>query len=187
MGWIVLALIGMGAVGFGLYGVGIYNGLIALKHAVDRAWANIDVLLKQRHDELPKLVDTVKGYMAHERGVLEAVTEARTRMGNAQTVEEKGVADGELRGALTRLFAVAEGYPQLRSDTSFVSLQDRISSLEESIADRREYFNHSVNALNVRIEQIPDVFFARAMRLSPRVLFRAEARERDDVQIRFNG
>ena len=75
MGWIVLGVVGMGAVGFGLYGVGIYNGLIALKHAVDRAWANIDVLLKQRHDELPKLVDTVKGYMAHERGVLEAVTE----------------------------------------------------------------------------------------------------------------
>jgi LemA protein len=128
----------------------------------------------------------VKGYMAHERGVLEAVTEARARMGNAQTMEEKGEADGELRGALARLFAVAEGYPQLRSDVSFVSLQERISSLEESIADRREYFNHSVNALNVRAEQIPDVFLARAMGLSPRVLFRAEGRERSDVEIRFD-
>ena len=187
MGWIVLGVVGMGAAGFGLYGVGIYNGLIALKHAVDRAWANIDVLLKQRHDELPKLVETVKGYMAHEREVLEAVTEARTRMGNAQTVEEKGEADGELRGALTQLFAVAEGYPQLRSDISFVSLQERISALEESIADRREYFNHSVTALNVRIEQIPDVFFARVMGLSPRVLFRADNRERSDVQIRLGG
>ena len=187
MGWMVFGVILMGAVGLGLYGVGIYNGLVALKHAVDRAWANIDVLLKQRHDELPKLVETVKGYMAHERGVLEAVTEARTRMGNAQTVEEKGEADGELRGALTRLFAVAEGYPQLRSDISFVSLQERISALEESIADRREYFNHSVTALNVRIEQISDVFFARVMGLSPRVLFRADNRERSDVQIRLGG
>lgn len=186
MGWMVLGVIGLGAVGFGLYGVGIYNGLIALKHAVDRAWANIDVLLKQRHDELPKLVATVKGYMAHERGVLEAVTEARTRMDSARTVEEKGEADGELRGALSRLFAVAEGYPELRSDTSFVSLQERISSLEESIADRREYFNHSVNALNVRIEQIPDVFLARVMGLAPRVLFRADDRERSDVEIRFD-
>ena len=186
MGWIVLGVVGMGAVGFGLYGVGIYNGLIALKHAVDRAWANIDVLLKQRHDELPKLVETVKGYMAHERGVLEAVTEARTRMGNAETVQEKGEADSELRGALTRLFAVAEGYPQLRSDTSFLSLQERISSLEESIADRREYFNHSVNAFNVRIEQVPDVFLANMLGLRARELFEASAEDRRDVKTSFN-
>lgn len=185
MGWITLGLVVMGIVGFGLYGIGIYNGLVALKHAVDRAWANVDVLLKQRHDELPKLVETVKGYMAHERGVLEAVTEARARMDRARTVEEKGEADGQLRGALGRLFAVAEGYPQLRSDTSFLGLQERISSLEESIADRREYFNHSVNALNVRIEQVPDVFLARLMNLSPRTLFRAEDGEREDVRIRF--
>ncbi len=185
MGWIMLGAVVLGLVGFVLYGVGIYNGLVALKHAVDRSWANVDVLLKQRHDELPKLVDTVKGYMAHERGVLEAVTEARSRMDSARTVEEKGAADGELRGALTRLFAVAEGYPELRSDTSFVNLQERISSLEESIADRREYFNHSVNALNVRIEQLPDVFMARAMGIGPRTLFRAEAHERQDVEIDF--
>jgi LemA protein len=185
MGWIVLAALGLAVVGLGLYVVGIYNGLIGLKHAVDRAWANIDVLLKQRHDELPKLVETVKGYMAHERGLLERVTEARALMGRAETVAEKSRADAEVRGALERLFAVAEGYPQLEADTSFQMLQQRISDIEEAIADRREFFNHSVNALNVRIEQIPDVFLARAMALGPRALFAARDEERADVQIRF--
>ena len=185
MAGITLGVVALGVVGIGLYVVGMYNGLVALKHAVDRAWANVDVLLKQRHDELPKLVETVKGYMAHERAVLEGVTEARARMGQARTVEEKSEADGELRGALHRLFAVAEGSPQLRSDSSFLSQQERITGLEESIADRREYFNHSVNALNVRIEQIPDVFLARAMGLSARTLFRAAERERSDVEILF--
>jgi LemA protein len=185
MGWIVLAALGLAALGLAFYVVGIYNGLVALKHAVDRAWANIDVLLKQRHDELPKLVEGVKGYLAHERGVLERITEARARMDRAQSVAEKGRADAEVRGALERLFAVAEGYPQLRADTSFQMLQQRISDLEEAIADRREFFNHSVNALNVRIEQIPDLFFARVMGVGPRTLFAAREEERADVQIRL--
>jgi LemA protein len=145
----------------------------------------VDVLLKQRHDELPKLVETVKGYMAHERGLLERVTEARSLMGRAQSMAEKSRADAEVRGALEKLFAVAEGYPQLRADTSFQMLQQRISDLEESIADRREFFNHSVNALNVRIEQLPDVFLARAMGLAPRTLFAAAEQERADVRIQF--
>jgi len=185
MGWIVLAALGLAALGLGLYVVGIYNGLIGLKHAVDRAWANIDVLLKQRHDELPKLVETVKGYLAHERGLLERVTEARALMGRAQSVAEKSRADSEVRGALAKLFAVAEGYPQLEADASFQMLQQRISDIEESIADRREFFNHSVNALNVRIEQIPDVFLARSMGIGPRTLFAAREEERADVPVRF--
>jgi LemA protein len=186
MGWIVLAAVVFAAVGLALYAIGLYNGLVSLKHAVDQAWANIDVLLKQRHDELPKLLETVKGYMAHERGVLESVTAARTAYQRAQTVEEKGEADAATRGALSRLFAVAEGYPELKADGAFRQLQERISTLEEGIADRREFFNHSVNALNVRIEQVPDVFFARLMALSPRTLFRASEEEKKDVQIRFS-
>ena len=98
---------------------------------------------------------------------------------------EKSAADGEVREALSRLFAVAEAYPQLKADGSFRQLQERISMLEEGIADRREFFNHSVNALNVRIEQIPDVFFARAMGLGPRTLFRASDDEKQDVAVRF--
>jgi LemA protein len=187
MGWIVLGAVALGGVGLALYGVGIYNGLVSLKHAVDRAWANIDVLLKQRHDELPKLVDTVKGYMTHEREVLQRITEARAHMQSARTVEEKSEADGAVRGALGRLFAVAENYPELKADSAFQGLQQRISELEESIADRREFFNHSVNSLNVRIEQIPDVFLAQVMNLQARTLFRAEEQDRQDVRIDFAG
>jgi LemA protein len=187
MGWIVVGILLFGMVGSVLYIVGIYNGLISLKHAVDKAWADIDVLLKQRHDELPKLVDTVKGYMAHEREVLEGITEARAHMQSARTVEEKSQADGEVRGALARLFAVVENYPQLKADQSFRMLQERISQLEESIADRREFFNHSVNSLNVRIEQIPDVFLAGPMGIGPRTLFEAEEGDRQDVKIDFPG
>lgn len=187
MGWIVLAAMAFAIVGAVAWVVGIYNGLIALKHAVDQAWANVDVLLKQRHDELPKLIDTVKGYMAHERDVLQRITEARSAFQRAHTVAEKSEADGAVRDAVSRLFAVAESYPALKADGSFRQLQERISTLEEGIADRREYFNHSVNALNVRIEQIPDVVFARAMGLAPRVLFRASEEEKRDVRVRFDG
>ena len=186
MGWIALAVFAFGAVGFVLYFVGIYNGLIRLKHAVDQSWANIDVLLKQRHDELPKLLETVKGYMKHEREVLTRVTEARTAVQGARNMRERGEADGELRSALGQLFAVAENYPDLKAESSFGMLQRRISEIEEQIADRREFYNHSVNALNVRIEQVPDVVMARLMNLQARELFEATERERQDVQISFD-
>lgn len=167
------------------YAVLIYNGLVSLKHGIDRAWANIDVLLKQRHDELPKLVETVKGYMQHERQVLENLTEARSRFAQARTVDEKGDADGAVHQALSRLFAVAENYPELRADSAFANLQGRISALEDQIADRREFYNHSVNAFNVRIEQLPDVFLARALGYVPGTLFEATGAERGDVAIQF--
>jgi LemA protein len=186
MGWIVLGVFLFGIVGFALYAVGIYNGLVRVKHAVDKAWANIDVLLKQRHDELPKLIETVKGYMQHERDLLTRITEARSHMSRARSIEEKGQADAEVRGALDRLFAVAENYPQLKADQSFQMLQGRISELEDQIADRREFFNHSVNAQNVRIEQIPDVVVARLMGLGPRTLFEAREEERRDVKVDFS-
>ncbi len=186
MAWIVVAVMAFLAVGTLLYGVGMYNGLIRLKHAVDRSWSNIDVLLKQRHDELPKLVDTVKGYMAHEKEILVRVTEARAAVQNARSIDAKGKADQELRGALGRLFAVAENYPQLKADSSFQQLQQRISEIEDQIADRREFFNHSVNAINVRIEQFPDVFLANMMGLRSRELFEASAEDRRDVKMAFN-
>ncbi len=186
MGWIVLAIFAFIFVGGLIFVIGMYNGLVRLKHAIDRSWANIDVLLKQRHDELPKLVDTVKGYMAHEKEVLTRITEARAMMQRARTGEEKGQADQDLRGALARLFAVAENYPELKADTSFRALQERISTIEDQIADRREFLNHSANAFNARIEQVPDLFVARLMALSRRSLFRASAQDRRDVKISFN-
>ncbi|HVP31446.1 MAG TPA: LemA family protein [Myxococcota bacterium] len=186
MGLVVISGIALALVGAVLYVVGLYNGLVSLKHDVDRSWANIDVLLKQRADELPKLVDTVKGFMAHEKSVLEGVIAARGAFDRARTQEEKGAADAAAREAVSRLFAVAEAYPQLRSSESFQQLQGRISLLEEGIADRREFFNHSVNALNVRIEQVPDVFVAQWMGLGPRALFQATPDEKKDVKIKFD-
>lgn len=185
MGFVVLAVLVLGLVGTGLYVIGLYNGLVALKHAVDQAWANVDVLLRQRSDELPKLVDAVKGHMKQEREVLERVVAARTAFDRASSVAEKSAADVTLRDAVGRLFAVAEAYPELRSSESFRGLQERISTLEEGIADRREFFNHSVNGLNVRIEQIPDAFLASAMGLRARTLFRASEEEKQDVKIAF--
>ncbi len=186
MSWIILVALAFAGVGVVLYGVGIYNGLIRLKHNVDQAWSNIDVLLKQRSDELPKLVDTVKGYIAHERGVLTQITEARAAVMQARTPGEQGQADDLLRGALGRLFAVAESYPELKADTSFHQLQHRISEIEEQISDRREFYNHSVNAINIRIEQIPDTFVASLMQLGPRELFEVSEGDRRDVSISFS-
>jgi LemA protein len=123
--------------------------------------------------------------MAHERGVLERITEARARFQRARTVEEKSAADEAVRGALAGLFAVAESYPTLAADGAFRQLQERISALEEGIADRREFFNHSVNAFNVRIQQIPDLFLAGPMGLTSKALFRASEEEKRDVPISF--
>ncbi len=183
--WLLMAGMAFTLVAVVAYTVGIYNGLVRLKHNVDRAWSNIDVLLKQRHDEIPKLVETVKGYMNHEKQVLQGVTEARAMFDRAESVAEKGEADAMMRGALGRLFAVAEAYPELKADQSFRMLQERISGLEDGIADRREFFNHSVNAFNIRIEQIPDVVLARLMGLQPRDLFEAHAEDRQDPSFSF--
>ena len=174
------------AVGTVLYFVTLYNGLINLDKNTQRSWSNIDVLLKQRHDELPKLVSTVEGYMAHERETLERVIEARNTLAAAKGPEQAAKADGELSGALHRLFALAESYPELKADSSFQHLQQRISQVEEQIADRREFYNHAVNQFNVRIHQLPDLFIANMLSYSDREYFRATEQDRQDVEIRFS-
>ena len=168
-----------------IYAVIVYNGLVRLQNEIGRAWANIDVLLKQRHDEIPNLVACVKGYMDHERQTLEAVTEARAASMNAASIPQKAQADLLLTGALRSFFVVAERYPQLKANQNFLALQNRISELEERIADRREFFNDSVNTYNMRIAQLPDVFVARVMRLQPRPMFRASAQERQQVDVKL--
>src|SRR6202045_5017470 len=160
----------------------LFNGLVRLRNENDRAWANIDVLLKQRHDEIPNLVETVKGYMQHEQQTLLAVTEARASSMSASSVGQKAVADLQVATALRGLFAVAENYPQLKANQNFLQLQNRITELEERIADRREFFNDDVNTYNTRIAQLPDVFLARMMQLQPRQLFRASEQDRPAVE-----
>jgi LemA protein len=146
-----------------VYGVALYNSLIQLKHDVERAWSNIDVALKQRHDELPKLVEVCRRYMAYEQETLERVVRARGAVADASRRQDPralGQAEGELRLGLGQLFALAEQYPNLKADASFRHLAERISHLEETIADRRELYNESANRNNVRIEQLPDALLA---------------------------
>jgi LemA protein len=172
-------------VGLSIYFVIIYNSLVRLRNDIDKAWANIDVLLKQRHDELPKLIDACKGYMQYEQQTLLAVTDARSAYARAGSVPEKAQADNQLTGALRSLFAVAEKYPDLKADANFLQLQQRITGLEEEIADRREFFNDSVNVYNIRIRQLPDVFVAKLLDLQRKELFQATEADRQDVEVKL--
>jgi len=167
------------------YAVILYNGLVRLRNQNDRALANIDVLLKQRHDEIPNLVETVKGYMQHEQQTLLAVTQARAASMNAASIGQKAIADLKMATALRSLFAVAENYPQLKANENFLKLQSRISELEERIADYREFFNDDVSTYNTRIGQIPDVFVASFMTLKPRQMFTVSDEDRKQVEVNF--
>lgn len=177
--WIVIAIALF-------YLVSVYNGLVEVKNAVSKAWANIDVLLKQRHDELPKLIDTCKQYMQHEQETLERVIQARARVSSAReahNVGALGVAETALRSGLGQLFALAESYPDLKASEQFVQLQSRISSLENSIADRREFYNESVNINNVRIEQFPGVLVAKFFNFKGFELLKFVAEELQDIDV----
>jgi LemA protein len=169
-----------------IYFVMIYNNLVQIKHNVSKAWANIDVLLKQRHDELPKLVETCKQYMKFEQDTLTRVMEARSKVftaREAQNIPQLGQAEGALRGALGNLFALAEAYPDLKTNQTFQQLQTRISSLENAIADRREFYNESVNVNNVRIEQFPDSIVAGMFNFKAAALLEFQAEEKADVDV----
>src|SRR5271157_564197 len=164
VGLVVLAVLAITII---MYFVGLYNSLVTFKNNIDRSFANIDVILKQRHDELPKLIDTCKGYMQYEQKTLLAVTEARTAYMRATTPAEKTQADGMVTGALKTLFAVAEKYPDLKANTNFMQLQGRITELEDKIAGQRNRFNDDVNLFNIRIGQIPANLVAGFMGLQP--------------------
>jgi LemA protein len=168
------------------YVTGIYNGLVNLRENVKVAWANIDVLLKQRHDELPKLVETCKRYMQFEQDTLEKVMRARTSVSQASTsgnVAAVGAAEQQLRAGVGRLFAVAENYPQLKTDETFKQLQGRITALEESIADRRELYNDQVNLNNIRVKVFPDVLIAQRFGFLPAQLLEFSGEEKRDVDV----
>jgi LemA protein len=170
-----------------VYGITIYNSLVQIKHNVTKAWANIDVLLKQRHDELPKLVETCKQYMKFEQDTLTKVIEARSKVFSAreaQNIPALGGAETLLRGALGNLFALAESYPDLKANQTFQQLQTRISALENAIADRREFYNESVNVNNVRIEQFPDVIVARLLNFREAQLLEFSEEEKKDVDVK---
>jgi len=169
-----------------VYLVGIYNGLVSLRENVKVAWANIDVLLKQRHDELPKLVDACKRYMQFEQETLEKVMRARASVSlasSAGNVAAVGAAEQQLRAGVGRLFAVAENYPQLKTDETFKQLQGRIIALEESIADRRELYNDQVNLNNIRVKVFPDVMIAQRFGFPSAHLLEFGNEEKRDVDM----
>jgi LemA protein len=181
--FIVLGVLAAGI----LYAIMLYNNLVSLKHNVSKAWANIDVLLKQRHDELPKLIETCKQYMGYEQETLEKVMQARAAVSSAREkgdVAALGPAETQLRMGLGNLFALAEAYPDLKANESFQHLQGRISGLEDAIADRREFYNESVNNNNVRIEQFPDVIIARNLGFGAKDLLEFSEGETKDVDVK---
>jgi len=163
----------------------IYNGLISLKENMKKSWANIDVILKQRYDELPKLISVCESYAEFEKSILDRLMEAREVYMKAGTVNQKAQASGKISSALSGLFALAENYPDLKSNNNFLQLQNRISNLEESLADRREFYNDSVNNYNIRIQQIPDLFVARFLNFDCEDLFQVPEIERQDVDIKI--
>ena len=184
LGTIIFLVVAVIAVAYFIY---IYNGLVSLKHNVSKAWSNIEVILKQRHDELPKLVDVCKRYMKYEQETLEKVINARSQVMKARAASDMGAlgqAETQLRAGLGNLFALAENYPDLKADKSYQHLESRVSQLENAIADRREVYNESVNLNNVRIEQFPDVLVARMFNFRPFELLEFSEEEIRDVDMK---
>lgn len=183
---VVLAVLVIFAVIIAYMGVGIYNGLVSLKNQIDRSWANVEVILKQRFDEIPQLVQVVEQYAGYEQSTLKKVIEARNTYMQAQTTEQKVSAANDMSKAFSGLLALGEAYPELKANTNFVHLQTRVSELENQIADRREQFNETVTNYNTRIQQIPDVFFARSLGYTSQSLYKVDASETVRPSLKMN-
>ena len=162
-----------------------YNALVRLRNLVDNAWAQIEVQLQRRVDLIPNLVETVKGYAAHERAALDEVTRARGAVMNAEGPEAKAEADDLLTGALKSLFAVAEAYPDLKANQNFLQLQEELALTEDKVAYSRQYYNDSVTRLNTRIETFPAMLFAGLAKATHREYFEAAPGGRSAPQVRF--
>jgi LemA protein len=169
-GWVIVAII----VGLALWAITSYNGLVALRQRVSQALADIGVQLKQRHDLVPNLVETVKGYTVHERGTLEAVVNARNAALTAQGPAAQAVAENALSGALRQLIALSESYPNLKANSNFQELQRALSDLENKIAASRRFFNNAVQEYNTAISQFPATLFATRFGFQPREYFEAD-------------
>ncbi|MDD3656079.1 MAG: LemA family protein [Atribacterota bacterium] len=162
-----------------------YNSLVSLRARVDNAWAQIDVQLKRRFDLIPNLVNTVKGYAQHEKETLEKVTEARTKYMSAQTPDEKMEANSQLAGVLGRLFAVAESYPDLKANTSFLDLQKQLKETEDKIGFSRQFYNDTAMKYNISIVKVPASIIANLFGFKSRSYFEAEGESRENVEVKF--
>jgi LemA protein len=166
-GWIVLGVI----VVLAIWVFSVYNGLVAMRQRVDQAFADIDVQLKMRHDLIPNLVETVKGYASHERGTLDDVIKARNSALSAQGPAQISAAEGQLTGALGRLIALSEAYPDLKANANFQQLQGELSDIENKIAASRRFFNNAVQEYNTGIQQLPAALFAASLGFSRKDFF----------------
>jgi LemA protein len=169
-----------------LYLVALYNGLIKEKVDIDEAWGQIDVQLKRRNDLIPNLVETVKGYAKHEKGVFEEVTKARSAVMKAEGPADTAKAENMLSGALKSLFAVAENYPTLKANENFMGLQSELSDTEDKIAYARQYYNTQVMEFNVKIQVFPSMIFAQMMGFTSKEFFKTDEEEKKNVQVKFD-
>lgn len=168
-----------------LWVVAVYNGLIKLKNRVDEAWSDIDVQLKRRYDLIPNLINTVKGYAAHEREVFEKVTEARTRAMGAGSAHDKAEAENMLSGTLKTLFAVSENYPDLKANQNFLELQRELTDTEDKIQASRRFYNGNARDFNIKIEVFPNNLIAGMLKFTKREFFEAGEAEKENVQVSF--
>ena len=183
MGLIILLVIVVVIIGIL---IGLYNSLVQLKVRADSAWSDIDVQLKRRHDLIPNLVETVKGYAAHEKGTFEDIAKWRSAAMSATAPADRAQAEGQLTMALKSLFAVAEAYPQLRANENFMSLQNSLSQIEGDIQNSRRYYNAVIRDYNTRIQSFPAILFVGAFGFQPRQFFELEAPgEREVPSVKF--
>ena len=180
---VVIFIISLVIIGLVSWFFTIYNGLIHVKENIKKSWANIDVLLMQRSDEIPKLIKVLKSFAQHEKKMFDNVMVARKSYLGANSITEKADADNQISDALKSVFALSEAYPELRSNENFLNLQDRISGLENEISDRRELYNESVNNYNIRIQSLPDVVIANAMGLDQEEMFQVHNLKKKDIDI----
>lgn len=178
-------LIGIAAIII-IYIIVIYNGLISKKNQVDRAWSDIDTHLQKRHDLVPNLINTVKGYMKHEKEVLENITEARSQWMKSETLKDKEQAETQLSGALKSIFAVSENYPELKANENFKLLQEDLTAIENKLAYARQRYNRTVKAFNTAIQKFPAVIFANILNFEQQEYFEVESEEiRRPVEVDF--
>jgi LemA protein len=182
---IILVVLLLAVIGVAGYGIGIFNSLVQVRNNVDKTFNNIDVILQQRHDELPKLVETCKSYMKYEREMLENLIRLREHYGQAKTADEKTKIENEISKQLLTLTARMEAYPDLKANQNFTQIQNRISALESSIADRRELFNDSVNIYNIQIERFPHMILARMLNYARRAFLEIPGEKKEDVKMNF--
>jgi LemA protein len=181
IGWAILAILVLILV----FVIGMYNSLVQLRVRTDSAWSDIDVQLKRRHDLIPNLVETVKGYAAHEKGTFENIAKFRSQAMQATTPADKAIAENQLTGALKSLFAVAENYPQLKANEEFTQLQGSLSQTEDAIQNSRRYYNAVVRDLNTRIQTFPTNILAGMFGFQQRQFFEVAETDREPVAVKF--